>query len=170
MSVFPFSVSSFSSYFQFLQSYHKISLIKVAWYVLGVKNMNSYSPLDPLIFYDVRRNRAKPLNYQKRRSQTMYTKTHFSPKQLCASANLGCTHEAGTFQYLTFSALTSVRPSGVRDCICACAQVLVRHKLALIPLYLNFTNKSNKSCFSCVYVQILCGCSKLVTPFLPSIY
>ena len=33
------------SSFQFLQSYHKVSLIKVAWYVLRVKNMHSWSNL-----------------------------------------------------------------------------------------------------------------------------
>ena len=32
--------------FQFLQSYHKVSLIKVAWYALRVKNMQSWSLLD----------------------------------------------------------------------------------------------------------------------------
>ena len=35
------------SSFQFLLSYHKVSLIKVAWYVLRVKNMHSWSPPDP---------------------------------------------------------------------------------------------------------------------------
>ena len=32
---------------QFLQSYHKMSLIKVAWHVLRVKNMHPGSPSDP---------------------------------------------------------------------------------------------------------------------------
>ena len=31
---------------QFLQLDHKISLIKVAWYMLRVKDKNSWSPLD----------------------------------------------------------------------------------------------------------------------------
>ena len=35
------------SSFKFLQSCHKVSLIKVAWFMLRVKNMNSWSPSDP---------------------------------------------------------------------------------------------------------------------------
>ena len=35
------------SNFQFLQSYDKVSLIKVGWYVLRVKNIHSWSPPDP---------------------------------------------------------------------------------------------------------------------------
>ena len=35
------------SWYQFLQSYYKVSLIKVAWYVLRVKNMHSWAPPDP---------------------------------------------------------------------------------------------------------------------------
>ena len=35
------------SSFQFLQLYHKLSLIKVAWCVLRVKNMHLGSPSDP---------------------------------------------------------------------------------------------------------------------------
>ena len=35
------------SSFKFLQSCHKVSLIKVAWYMLRVKNMHSRSPSDP---------------------------------------------------------------------------------------------------------------------------
>ena len=38
----PFSI------FKFLQSYDKVSLIKVAWYVFRVKNIHSWSPPDPL--------------------------------------------------------------------------------------------------------------------------
>ena len=33
--------------FQFLQAYDKVSLIKVGWYVLRVKNIHSWSPPDP---------------------------------------------------------------------------------------------------------------------------
>ena len=33
--------------FQFLQLYHKMSLIKVAWYVIRVKNMHFGSTSDP---------------------------------------------------------------------------------------------------------------------------
>ena len=57
--------------FQFLQAYEKVSLIKVAWYVLRVKNIHSWSPPDPLgpwdeekmsyIHYDIRREEAKLL-------------------------------------------------------------------------------------------------------------
>ena len=55
--------------FQFLQSYYKVSLIKVAWYVLRVKDMHSWSPPDlwgpwdeeklSYIHYDIRREEAK---------------------------------------------------------------------------------------------------------------
>ena len=38
------SVSVSEKRLNFLQSYHKMSLIKVAWKVLGVKNMHSWSP------------------------------------------------------------------------------------------------------------------------------
>ena len=36
-----------TSEFQFLQSYHKVSLIKVAWCGLRVKNIYTWSPYDP---------------------------------------------------------------------------------------------------------------------------
>ena len=34
-------------FFHFLQSFHKITLIKVAWHVVRVKNMHLGSPSDP---------------------------------------------------------------------------------------------------------------------------
>ena len=34
-------------FFDFLQSFHKMSLIKVAWHVLREKNMHPGSPSDP---------------------------------------------------------------------------------------------------------------------------
>ena len=39
--------TSVTSCFKFLHTYQTMSLIKVPWYVLRVKNMNSWSPLDP---------------------------------------------------------------------------------------------------------------------------
>ena len=57
------------SSFQFLQAYDKVSLIKVGLYVLRVKNIHYWSPLDPLgpcnkekasyIHYNIRREEAK---------------------------------------------------------------------------------------------------------------
>ena len=90
--------------FQFLQAYEKVSLIKVAWHVLRVKNIHSWSPPDPLgpwdeekasyIHYDIRREEAK------RRILKPASVFHYlpsvGPKQLCALAHLGCTREAGT--------------------------------------------------------------------------
>ena len=34
--------------FQLLQMYHKVPLIKVAWFVLRVKTLHSWSPPDPM--------------------------------------------------------------------------------------------------------------------------
>ena len=90
--------------FQFLQAYEKVSLIKVAWHVLRVKNIHSWSPPDPLgpwdeekasyIHYDIRREEAK------RRILKPASVFHYlpsvGPKQLCALAHLGCTREVGT--------------------------------------------------------------------------
>ena len=48
ISVCPFSGGGIGgiplSSFKVLQSCHKVSLIKVAWYMLRVKNMHSWSP------------------------------------------------------------------------------------------------------------------------------
>ena len=41
------SVHKSTTHFKFLQLYHKMSIIKVAWYNLRVKNMQSWSHLDP---------------------------------------------------------------------------------------------------------------------------
>ena len=52
--------------------YHKMSLIKVVWYVLRVKKLLSWSPTEP----------SGPWGEEKlglaRRSWVMYTRTHFS--------------------------------------------------------------------------------------------
>ena len=56
---------------QFLQSEHKMSLIKVAWYVLRVKNMHSWSPPDPGV-HEVRKNRAIHIMLLGQASQPMY--------------------------------------------------------------------------------------------------
>ena len=92
------------SSFQFLQSYYKVSLIKVAWYVLRVKDMHSWSPPDlwgpwdeeklSYIHYDIRREEAK-LRILKIAS-VFHHLPSVGPKQLCALAHLGCTREAGT--------------------------------------------------------------------------
>ena len=92
------------SIFKFLQSYYKVSLTKVAWYVLRVKNMHSWAPPDPLgpwdeeklsyIHYDIRREEAKRRILKL--ASVFYHLLSVGPKQLCALAHLGCTHEAGT--------------------------------------------------------------------------
>ena len=92
------------SSFQFLQVYDKVSLIKVGWYVLKVKNIHSWSPPDPLvpwdkekasyIHYDIKREEAK-LRILKLASAFHHLPS-VGPKQLCALAHLGCTREAGT--------------------------------------------------------------------------
>ena len=92
------------SSFQFLQAYDKVSLIKVGWYVVRVKNIHSWSPTDPLgprdkekvryIHFDIRREEAK-LRILKLAS-VFHHLPSVGPKQLCALAHLGCTREAGT--------------------------------------------------------------------------
>ena len=89
--------------FQFLQAYDKVSLIKVGWYVLRVKNIHSWSPPDPLgprdnekaryVHFDIRREEAK-LRILKLTS-VFHHLPSFGPKQLCALAHLGCTRKAG---------------------------------------------------------------------------
>ena len=90
--------------FQFLQSYYKVSLIKVAWYVLRVKDMHSWSPPDlwgpwdeeklSYIHYDIRREEAKLCILKI--TSVFHHLPSVGPKQLCALAHLGCTREAGT--------------------------------------------------------------------------
>ena len=92
------------SSFQFLQVYDKVSLIKVGWYVLRLKNVHSWSPPDPLgprdkekasyIHFDIRREEAN-LHILKLAS-VFHHLPSFGPKQLCALAHLGCTREADT--------------------------------------------------------------------------
>ena len=93
------------SIFKFLQSYDKVSLIKVAWYVLRVKNMHSRAPPDPwgpwdeekpsYIHYDIRREEVKQSILKL--ASVFHHLPSVGPKQLCALAHLGCTREAGTF-------------------------------------------------------------------------
>ena len=90
--------------FKFLLSYHKVSLIKVAWYVLRVKDMHSWSPPDlwgpwdeeklSYIHYDIRREEAKLRILEI--ASVFHHLPSVGPKQLCALAHLGCTREAGT--------------------------------------------------------------------------
>ena len=90
--------------FKFLLLYHKVSLIKFAWYVLRVKNMHSWSPPDlwgswheeepSYIHYDIRREEAKQRLLKL--ASVFHHLPSVSPKQLCALAPLGCTRKAGT--------------------------------------------------------------------------
>ena len=91
--------------FQFLQAYDKVSLIKVGWYVLRVKNIHSWSPPDPLgprdkekvkyIHFNIRREEAKLCILKL--ATVFHHLSSVSPKQLYALAHLGCTREVGTF-------------------------------------------------------------------------
>ena len=81
-----------------------MSLIKVPWYVLGVKNMHFGSPSDSWDPY----GKAKPSHLLciSRRGEAelrileLTSVFHHLPsvssKQLCAFAHLGCTREAAT--------------------------------------------------------------------------
>ena len=81
-----------------------MSLIKVVWYVLRVKNIHSWSPPDPLgpldkdkasyIHYKIRREEAK-LRILKLAS-VFHHLSSVCLKQLYALAHLGCAREAGT--------------------------------------------------------------------------
>ena len=66
------------SNFQFLQSYHKLSKIKVALYMLRVKDMHSGSPSD--LQGSMRQGKAEihALQYFARRSQSAFIKTLIS--------------------------------------------------------------------------------------------
>ena len=81
------------SNFQFLQSYHKMSLIKVACYVLREKNMHSgpsFDAWDPwgevklsYVNYDIMRGAAKPCI--PKLNPVFHHLTSVDPKQLCVS-------------------------------------------------------------------------------------
>ena len=85
-----------------------MSLIKVGWYVLRVKNIHSWSPPDPLgprdkekaryVHFDIRREEAKLLILKL--ASVFHHLPSFGPKQLCALAHLGCTREVGTFSLI----------------------------------------------------------------------
>ena len=79
-------------FFQFLQLYHKMTLMKDAWHVLRVKNMQSGSPSD-IVHYNIRRGEAK-LHILKLTS-VFHHLPRVGPKQLCDLAHLGCTHKVG---------------------------------------------------------------------------
>ena len=90
------------SIFKFLLSYQKVSLIKVAWYVLKVKNMHSWAPPDPwgpwdeekssYTHYNIRREEAKLLVLKL--ASVFYHLPSVGPKQLYAFAHLGRAREA----------------------------------------------------------------------------
>ena len=77
-----------------------MSLLKVAWNVLRIKNMHFESPSDPLgpwgkakpsyIHYVIGRDEAEL------RISKLTLVPGVSPKQLCVLAHLGCTREADT--------------------------------------------------------------------------
>ena len=71
-----------------------MSLIKVVWYVLRVKNMHPGSPSDPS-GTAARRGEAEVriLNFKTTWSEFHHL-ARVGPKQLCASAHLGSTHAA----------------------------------------------------------------------------
>ena len=91
--------------FQFLQWYHIRSLVKVAWYVLRVKNMHSWSPSHPwgpldemklsYIHYNIRGVVIKL--HTLKIASVIHHLPSVGPKQLCPSAHVGCTREGGTF-------------------------------------------------------------------------
>lgn len=106
MSVCPSVLTSHFHFFQFLQQFHKMSLMKDAWHVLGVKNMQSGSPSDPLgpsgkvklssEHYNINQGEAN-LRILKLTSM-FYHLPRVGSKQLCALAHLGYTREVGTSQ------------------------------------------------------------------------
>ena len=76
-----------------------ISVKKVAWYVLKVKNMHSWAPPDQwgpwdeeklsYIHYNIRREEAKQCIIKV--ASVFHHLPSVGPKQLCALAHLGCT-------------------------------------------------------------------------------
>ena len=81
-----------------------MSLVKVPWYVLRVKNMHFGSPSDS--WYPCGRARPSYIHYIIRRGEAKLRILELSsvfhhlpsagPKQLCALAHLGCIRKAGT--------------------------------------------------------------------------
>ena len=82
---------SITSHFQFLQSYHKMSLIKVAWYVLRVKNIHSWSPSDlwsswgqdSMLLYIIRQKAKLNIHTWKLTLFHIFHSYSVGPKQLC---------------------------------------------------------------------------------------
>ena len=81
-----------------------MSLIKVLWYALRVKNMHFGSPSDSwdgcgkakpsYVQYIIRQGEAKLRILEL--TSVFHHLPSVGPKQLCALAHLGCTREAGT--------------------------------------------------------------------------
>ena len=81
-----------------------MSLIKVPWYVLRVKNMHFGSPSDSWdprgkekpnnVYYIIRQGEAKLRILEL--SSVFHHLPSAGPKQLCALAHLGCIRKAGT--------------------------------------------------------------------------
>ena len=108
MSVCPsgsvrLSVCVSENWHHILQSYHKMSLTKVACYVFRVKNMHPGSPSVPwcslgkamLSYIITLLGKVKPscvliLNI----TSVLHHLPSVSPKQLCALEHVGCTREA----------------------------------------------------------------------------
>ena len=92
LSICPFvcpSIHVFKNQLQFLQFYHKMSLIKGARYLLREKNMHSGSPSDSWC----------PRDEAKLSCFHQYTLQCVVPNQMYALAHLGCTRKAGIFQF-----------------------------------------------------------------------
>ena len=128
-----------------------MQLIKVAWYVFRVKNMHPRSPSDPSwtataeakprCVYSILKPHGQSSRYQvralpPRRSRGTYT--HMSefhhlprvgPKQLCALAQLGCIHAAGTPSVFYFEGC-----SETISLVALCKVTLYEVTLSEIPL------------------------------------
>ena len=95
-------VLSHPSNFEFLQSYHKMSLTKVSWNVLRVRNMHFGSPSDSLgsrgkvkpnyVYYMI----TQKLCISNLMSVFLHLPSSVSPKQLCALTHLESTQKVGT--------------------------------------------------------------------------
>ena len=73
-----------------------MSLIKVVWYVLRVKNMHPGSPSGPSGTAAAEaKAEVRILDFKTTWSEFQHL-PRVSPKQLCALAHLGCTRTAGT--------------------------------------------------------------------------
>ena len=83
------------SHIRILKLHHKMTLIKVPWYVFRVKNLHFWSPSKlSHMQYIIRQGEAE-LHILDLTS-VFYHLPSVSPKHLCALAHLGCTRKVGT--------------------------------------------------------------------------